>query len=183
MEVTVLSVPNPRSYLICAGIAEVENRGFATEYRGPLYIHSTGRYGFSGMPDMSAYPVPVIHEFNDYMNRISEMEQAGSYISIPDGGVRVELKNEEEQADSVLAEYALLADVYRAYRQNPAEPFFHVKAIIGKVDLLDVVDDADSPWAQDGYKHWILGHAVLFAQPITGVTGSRTALWTYEVEE
>ena len=88
MHVTCLSVPNPRSYLICAGIADVENRGFAPDYRGTIHIHSTGRHALRGMPDMTDYPVPVIHEFNDYLARIQEMDRVSRYISFPDGGVR-----------------------------------------------------------------------------------------------
>ena len=183
MQVTCLSVPNPRSYLLCAGIADVENRGFDTDYRGTLYIHSTGRYALRGMPEMAEYPVPVIHEFNDVMARISEIDRSGSYISIPDAGVRIMLKEEDAQSEPALAEYSLLADVYAAYRRDPSQPFFHVKAIIGTVDLVDVVEDASSPWAQEGYKHWIVANPVLFGEPITGVTTSRTGLWEYELAE
>jgi hypothetical protein len=183
MEVTCLSVPNPKSYLICAGIADVENRGFGTDYRGTLYIHSTGRYAFRGMPDMSEYPVPVIHEFNDVLARIAEMDRAGRYISIPDAGVRITLKDEDAQSERAVAEYSLLADVYTAYRRNPSQPFFHVKAVVGTVDLVDVVNNANSPWAQAGYKHWILENPVLFPEPITGVSTSRTGLWGYEMRE
>ncbi|MFW5789393.1 MAG: hypothetical protein ACOCW3_05580, partial [Spirochaetota bacterium] len=70
-----------------------------------------------------------------------------------------------------------------SYRRDPSRPFFHVKAIIGTVELVDVVDDASSPWAQDGYRHWILDNPVLFREPITGVTTSRTGLWEYELPE
>ena len=181
MEITCLSVPNPKSYLICAGIADVENRGFAPDYRGPLYIHSTGRYAFRGMPDMSRYPVPVIHEFNDFLAQIQDMDKSGNYISIPDYGVRVSLKNEDAQSERAVAEYALLADVYNEYKKDPTAPFFHVKAIIGRVDLVDVVEGATSPWAEAGYKHWILENPVLFASPITGIATSRTGLWTHEI--
>lgn len=183
MQVTCLSVPNPRSYLLCAGIAEVENRGFDTDYRGTIHIHSTGRYAYRGMPDMAEYPVPVINEFNEMMARIADLDRAGDYISIPDAGVRIVLKDEDAQSERTVAEYSLLADAYAAYRRDPSQPFFHVKAIIGTVDLVDVVDDADSPWAQDGYKHWIVENPVLFAKPVTGVTTSRTGLWEYELPE
>ncbi|MFW5688240.1 MAG: hypothetical protein ACOC0E_09535 [Spirochaetota bacterium] len=181
MEVTCLSVPNPKSYLICSGIADVENRGFSTDYRGVLHIHSTGRSAYRGMPDMSRYPVPVIHEFNDFMSRIQEMDASGRYIGIPDHGVRVELKNENAQSEEAVAEYSLLADVYAAYKRDPHAPFFHVKAIIGTVELVDVVEDSDSRWAGEGYKHWILENPVLFSEPITGVSTSRTGLWEYEL--
>lgn len=39
----VLSVQNPWSDLICRGIKDVENRSWPTDYRGKLYIHSSGR--------------------------------------------------------------------------------------------------------------------------------------------
>ena len=183
MEITCLSVPNPRSYLICAGIADVENRGFDTDYRGALYIHSTGRYAFAGMPDMSSYPVPVIHEFNDYMNQIQAMDRGGQFISIPDHGVRVELKDEESQSDEAVAEYALLADVYASYKRDPRSPYFHVHAIIGRVDLVDVVTDSTSRWAEKGYKHLVFENPALFAEPIVGVRASRTGLWKYDLPE
>jgi hypothetical protein len=183
MEVTCLSVPSPRSYLICAGIADVENRGFDTDYRGTLHIHSTGRYAFRGMPDMSEYPVPLIHEFDDYMNRIAEMDQTGTYISIPDGGVRIALKNEATQPERAVAEYGLLADVYAAYRADPNRPYLLVKAIIGTVELVDIIEGSKSPWAEEGYKHWVLDNAVLFDEPVTGVTGSRTGLWKYQLPD
>ena len=183
MQVTCLSVPNPRSYLICAGVADVENCGFDTDYRGPVYIHSTGRRGFSGMPDMSEYPVPVIQEFNDMLERIQELDQSGRYIGFPDAGVRVVLKDEDSQSDQAVAEYALLADAYAAYRKEPTKPFFHVKAIIGKVDLVDVVENSSSGWAKPGYKHWILRRPRLYAEPIIGIKTSRTGLWTCDLPD
>ncbi len=183
MEVTCLSIPNPRSYLVCAGIADVENRATATDYRGTLYIHSTGRYGFQGMPDMSAYPVPVIHEFNDYLARIQDMVKAGRYIAIPDAGVRVTLKNEDAQSEQAVAEYSLLADAYESYRKDPTQIYFHVKALIGTVDLVDVVEKSSSVWAQPGQKHWILANPRLFAEPITRVVTNRSGLWTLKLPE
>lgn len=39
---TVLSVQNPWSELICLGLKDVENRSWPTDYRGRLYIHSSG---------------------------------------------------------------------------------------------------------------------------------------------
>jgi adenine-specific DNA-methyltransferase len=39
---TVLSVQNPWSDLICRGLKDVENRSWPTDYRGRLYIHSSG---------------------------------------------------------------------------------------------------------------------------------------------
>jgi len=183
MDITCLSVPSPRSYLLCAGVADVENRGFSTDYRGPIYIHSTGRRSVSGMPDMSEYPVPVIHEFDEILARIQNLDSDAEYVTIPDKGVRIALRDEARQPDQVIAEYALLTDVYQAYREDPGKPFFLVNAIIGAVELLDVTTNATSVWAQDGYTHWILGNAELFEEPILGITASRSGLWKYALQD
>jgi hypothetical protein len=182
MEVTCLSVPNPRSYLLCAGIADVENRGFTTDYRGTIYIHSTGRRPISGMPDMKDYPVPVIHEFDEILSRIQNLDYDAVYVTIPDKGVRIALRDEERQSEQAVAEYSLLSDVYRAYREDPKQPFFLVNAIIGTVELVDVVDNSESLWAQKGYVHWVVRNATLFDEPIGGVMTSRSGLWKHELD-
>jgi len=183
MEVQCLSVPNPYSYLICAGIKEVENRGFGTDYRGRIYIHSSGRYAVRGMPPLDDCPVPVIHEFNEFLGSIQEMEKTSRYIGFADAGVNVFLKNEDRQSDRAVNEYALLSDVYRLYHENPRKPYFLVNAIIGRVDVVDVRQDSNSVWAESGYHHWILSNPVLFAEPIIKVRTTRTGLWTYEMAE
>lgn len=183
MEVTCLSVPNPLSYLICAGIKDVDNRGFGTDYRGLLYIHSSGRYSFRGMPDLSAYPVPVIHEFDAVLSRIQEMDAEDRYIGIADAGVSVFLKNENQQSEQAVNEYALLSDVYHRYRVHPGRPFFLVNAIVGRVELVDVVKDSRSAWAEDGYHHWEFRNAHLFPEPVTGIRTTRTGLWTHDLLE
>jgi hypothetical protein len=45
------------------------------------------------------------------------------------------------------------------------------EAIIGYVDLVDIVENSKSPWAFPGNYHWILEHPVLFEYPVTGVKG------------
>lgn len=48
-----ISIKQPWSYLICAGIKDVENRTWATKYRGRVYIHasakSVGQYFSEGV--------------------------------------------------------------------------------------------------------------------------------------
>ncbi len=57
-----------------------------------------------------------------------------------------------------------------------------LSAIIGYVDIVDIVSDADSPWAQyaeEGEKpflHYVLRNAKLFKQPILNVKG-RLGVW------
>ena len=183
VEVMCLSVPNPLSYLICAGVKDIENRGFGTDFRGTLYIHSSGRFAIRGMPPLEEYPVPVIHEFNKVLSAIQEMDQLGRYIGVADAGVQIFLRNEDLQSQRTVNEYALLSDVYHHHRENPRKPFFHVSAIVGRVTVLDVVKNAKSVWAEEGYHHWVLGDDHLFAKPITAVRTTRTGLWKYELPE
>ncbi len=183
MEVTCLSVPNPVSYLICAGVKDVENRDWKPEYRGTIYIHSSGRQSLRGMPDFSEFPVPLIHEFNEKLNVVQELDRSGSYIGFADEGVRVYLKDEERQSQSALNQYALLSDAYAAYRRDPDTPFFRANAIIGTVELVDVVKSSGSKWAEKGFYHWILERPVLFKEPAARVAGSRKGLWQIEVTE
>lgn len=183
MEIACISVPNPLSYLICYGIADVENRGYSTDYRGPLYIHSIGRRAISGMPDLSEYPVPLIREFDALMQRISEIEERNEFLDIPENGLSVALKNESAQSERAIAEYSLLTDVYEAHRADPRKPFFRVQAIIGRVDLVDVVKSSGSPWARDDSYHWVFENAVLAKEPVLNVSTSRTGLWKYTLSD
>lgn len=182
MELTCLSVNNPVSYLICYGIKDVENRTWTTEYRGTLYIHSSGRVGFRGMPDFSRFPMPVLHEFDGVLTEIQKMDEAGTFIGIPDEGVRVELKDEDRQPENVINQYRLLADVYAHYRSGDTSPFFHANALIGSVELVDIVEDSDSPWAEPEKFHWILANARCFGEPLTGIR-ERAGVWTYRMHE
>lgn len=183
MEVTCLSIPNPVSYLICAGIKDVENRDWNPDYRGTIYIHSTGRQSFRGMPEFAEFPVPVIHEFNEKLNVIQDLDRSGSYIGFADGGVRVYLKDEDAQNQSAVNQYALLSDAYASYRKDPDKPFFHANAIIGTVDLVDVIKSSGSKWAENGFYHWILEKPVLFREPVARIGGSKNRLWQYELSE
>jgi len=182
MEATCISVANPVSYLICYGIKDVENRNWTTDYRGVLYIHSSGKFSIRGMPDFSRYPMPVIHEFDDYMNRLQEIEKTGNYIGFVENGVSVFLKHESHQPEQVINEYNLLADVYNHYRKDTEHPFFYAGAIIGTAKLVDIVRESESPWAEPGRYHWILKEPVIFSTPIKGVR-EKSGLWTYAIPD
>jgi hypothetical protein len=47
----------------------------------------------------------------------------------------------------------------------PAEPLPR-GAILGCVELVDCVDDYDSPWALPGYYHWVLRQPKLLVRPV-----------------
>ena len=175
---------NPQSFLVCAGVQDVLNMPFKTDYRGTLYIYSSGRFAYKGMPDFSGLPVPVIHEFNRNMSEIEEIARGSKYIDIPEQGVRITLKNEEKQDPRTKREYDFLARVYRFYRQHPDEPFFITDALVGRVDLVGITHHADSPWAKSEHFHWVLQNPRLFRTPISGVRdqGMRS-IWSADIAE
>jgi hypothetical protein len=49
--------------------------------------------------------------------------------------------------------------------------------VLGTVEVLDCVRDADSPWAMEGYWHWVVGNACAWESPVAA-TG-RLGLWTW----
>ena len=56
------------------------------------------------------------------------------------------------------------------------------EAVIGYVDLIDIVENSKSPWAFPGNYHWILKNPVLFEHPITGVKGKLNFFDVYGLE-
>jgi hypothetical protein len=110
------------------------------------------------------------------------MDSEGRYIGIPDAGVRVILKDESRQPENILNQYRLLSDVYAHYRRGDESPFFYAHAIIGSVDLVDIVTDSESPWAEPDKYHWILENARIFDAPMTGIR-ERAGVWNYTVNE
>lgn len=157
---------------------------YKTEFRGTIYVHSSGRYSITGMPDFRGLPVPVIHEFNEQMNNIEELARKAKYINIPEQGVRIVLKKEDRQDARVVREYDFLARVYAYYRRYPDEPFFLSNAIIGRVELDDITHHANSPWAREDYFHWVLKNAKLFRHPIRSVRDpGRRGIWEYELPD
>ena len=182
MDLTCLSVRNPLSYLICYGIKDVENKTWETDYRGRLYIHSSGRISIRGMPDFSRYPMPVIHEFDSHLAAIQELEESGDYIGFAEHGIHVYLKNEERQDPHAFAEYRLLSDVYAHYREETEKPFFYANAIIGSVELVEIIEDSHSAWAEPGHYHWVIRSPKLLNEPILKVK-ERSGLWIHRIAE
>ena len=56
-----LSVKQPWSTLICAGVKDVENRTWRTEYRGPLLIHASAQEDRSAKLESLC---PVLNDLN-----------------------------------------------------------------------------------------------------------------------
>jgi hypothetical protein len=180
MKVKCVSIRNPVSYLICYGVCDVENRSWNTDYRGTLYIHSIGPFAYSGMPDFSEYPMPVVAEFDRFLDEIEKLEATGRFIGFSNHGVQVYLKNERAQTDAAVAEYNLLSDVYNFTFETPDKPFFLTNAIIGHVELIDVVENSRSVWAEKGAFHWVFRNPVLLHKPLIRIPGD-SSIWDFEI--
>lgn len=53
-------------------------------------------------------------------------------------------------------------------------------AIIGAVEIVDIVDNSLSPWAMNNYYHWVLKNPILFCNPI--LCSGKLSLWEYPLD-
>lgn len=167
----VLSIKNPISYLVASGIKDVENRTWSTDYRGWLYIHSSGseEYFFIGLEE---YP-EVIENINKY-----------DEIKTPE---TPEYVYKYEKFLKYMAEFYNEPDIFNQEKLKAAikrakEYLCVNRSIIGRVKLVDVVKDSKSPFAFKDNYHWILKDAELFKNPIKQVSG-KLRLFDFEVPE
>lgn len=84
------------------------------------------------------------------------------------------MKFEQEGLDSILLDVRRAVDVYMSRpRQEIQLPR---GAIIGTVDLVDIVRDSASPWAEPDQFHWVLANArEMTPEPARGMLG----LWEH----
>lgn len=165
MQVKVLSILNPVSYLVAAGIKAVENRTWSTDYRGWLYVHSSDDHDYAyydaeDVPD-SAAPSPQDAPYE----QLTASEQAAYRL--------YQYATEWYGAD-LLDKAASKA----AFKARGCLMVSH--AIIGRVRMVDVVRDSDSPWAEDGCYHWLLADAEMWREPLGQING-HLRLWTFDL--
>lgn len=157
MKAKCLSVKNPISYLICAGIKDVENRSWKTSYRGDLYIHSSGLstdvITFRGLPDAIV---------SDYKNVLDTVDENGH---VQYGGIK----------NAAIIKKIVKLQIKANGSGENCLPYIG-NAIIGKVTLSGIVKNSKSIWAENGMYHWILKNPVLFDEPILYITG-KLRLW------
>lgn len=179
MKVKCLSVKNPISYLIVSGIKDVENRSWTTDYRGEIYIHSSGKdsFDYCDVCDDDLFPIHAEFEslkFSD--DGIPTNIDSCKYIAydIKDNAYFLTKSGENHRNEYELFKKA------SAFMQTE-NCFFRSQAIIGKVDLVDVITNSDSPFAADGQYHWILKNPVMFQKPILYVKG-KLKFFEYDIK-
>lgn len=174
MKKIALSVKNPYSYLICSGAKRVENRTWKTDYRGRVYIHSSGGKNMNFV-HKSFLPDGLLEDTRALLERLGDNPTEAMFEQ------EAERLGDTRLDDCLCFDKAMgkLYDLYRrAYGENleqsrDSKKFALVNfAIIGHVDLVDIIQDFDSGWAESGCYHWILDNPVLYDSPAVNVKGA-----------
>jgi len=169
----VLSVRQPYATLLCAGVKDVENRSWSTKYRGTVLIHSSATWSepANWLFDRT-YPLPVFDEFHENIDiDLVRVTRIGKILDLDD--TRLVLKDEKHRT-----EFELLKTEIAEQLDND-DTLFLTSAIVGQIDIVDIVDDYDSPWSEPGNNHWICKNPILYATPIENIKG-HLRLWRYD---
>jgi hypothetical protein len=170
----VLSIKQPHASFICAGIKTVENRTWKTDYRGKLLIHASGDN--MSFFDTKSLPQKFLNTWYDYI----EKDEWNCPRNAPNN-----VKNAYKMAKDIWKFYGIAQDDPRPVNEWIKEAvkkhgyYFKSTAIIGEVELKDIIQDSDDDFAEKGQFHWILANAVLYDKPITNVLG-HLRIWDFE---
>ena len=170
----VLSVRQPYASLICYGIKKAENRTWKTDYRGKLLIHASGNN--LSFFDTKSMPQKFLNTWYDYI----EKDEWNCPKTAPEN-----IKNAYKMAKDIWKFYGIEQTDSRPVEEwiRPAVKkygyFFKASAIIGEVELVDIIQDSDDDFAEPNDNHWILENPILYEKPIMNVQG-RLRLWDFE---
>ena len=145
---------------------DVENRTWTTDYRGTLRIHASG-HPFC-WPPAECLPEAVQVEIEASVAARTPYDE----LSPACRGYEDLCRYAESRMDVKEEDHTDFNTFLRACKF----PAFVNKAIIGEAQLIDIVQDSESPWAMSGHYHWILADPVWYTEPELGVKG-RLRLW------
>jgi hypothetical protein len=168
MLVDCISIDAPLAYFTCAGIKDVETRPTRTDVPRRLFVQAGGGYGaVREWMICDELPLPV---YNDFVALISNRNpgKEGRFWEIgPDGKAR--LRPGIDLDFSGLLEYAFVEFLRRKARAG--KPLWQSQAVVGRVEVAEIVADHPSAWAEDGRWKWVLSHPRLFEEPVPGIRG------------
>jgi hypothetical protein len=162
-----LSIRNPLSYLICAGVKDVENRTWTTKFRGRILIHSSG--------DLKAHCLQWHDLPAEFVKQRKDGKKGPLFSALDNLTKRIDAHYKVNGAK----EFNELMD--NAAELKNRDAFFLNMAIIGEVTILDIVKNSKSVFAEKNCFHWILTDPVLYdydeiCYPVHGKLG----LWKHE---
>ena len=165
-----LSIRQPFASLVCRGIKTIENRSWDTKYRGKLLIHASGKP--IAWPTFNLLPTDFVKGYKNYYGTSSETmpKEYSSYI---------------QWLDEISDFYHLektpfnVPDNIRALTKQYGHAL-PVQAIIGVVELIDIVRGSKDLFAYPGNFHWVIDNPILFEKPVLNIMG-KLNLWDYEL--
>ena len=162
-----LSIRQPFASLICRGIKTIENRTWNTAYRGKLLIHASGKP--LAWPSFDYLPHDFVKGYQKYYGTSKAMPK--EYAAF--------IRWIEELSDFYKLENIPFNQpkdiIKRAKQYGFALP---VQAIIGEVELVDIVKNSKEAFAIPGNYHWVMSNSVLYEKPILNIMG-KLKLWEY----
>ena len=177
MLVKTLSVRQPFASLICYGVKAVENRTWKTDYRGRLLIHASGDelalHGLQSMPKSFADKV-IFFEDADYDTYLKDAPSSIKSLFNLNNAVHnfygIDKDDPREMNDWIKP----------ALKEHGC--FYRATAIIGEVELVDIVKDSKDDFAEPDCFHWILENPKVYEKPITNVLG-KLRLWDFDLDQ
>ena len=166
-----LSIRQPFASLVCRGIKTIENRSWETKYKGKLLIHASGRP--IAWPTFNYLPKDYIKGYKNYYGSFLKAipKEYSSYIQwLEELGVFYHL---DKTPFNVPDNIRVLTKQY-----GHALP---VQAIIGEVNLVDIVHGSNDFWAIPGNYHWVIDNPIIYSKPILNIMG-KLNLWEYDVK-
>jgi len=184
MIVKTLSVKQPWATYICAGLKDVENRTWTTDYRGRLLIHVPVSDKSQYQPDSRLLPPGWQDEYRKAISFEGDgfcevSEGIRKYMRLCDMADEFYGMTDDDFADN---------DTYINKIKTVAREkgfFMPAGAIIGECVLADVVQNHAGEWAQDmGPKtyHWVIKNPVLYEKPVKNVMG-KLRLWDFDLPD
>jgi hypothetical protein len=165
-----LSIRQPFASLICRNIKTIENRSWDTSYREKLLIHASGKPliwpAFEFLPRdfiknyQKYYGTSIKTIPKEYAEFIKWIEELSNFYHLE----KIPFNQPEDIKD-------------RVKKYGYALP---VQAIIGEVELVNVVRNSKEVFAIPGDFHWVMANPVLYDKPILNVMG-KLRLWEYEI--
>ena len=164
-----LSIRQPFASLICRGIKTIENRSWNTTYRGKLQIHASGKP--LAWPSFDYLPRDFVKNYQKYYG--------------------TSIKNMPKEYSTFIQWLDELSEFYHLEKTSFNQPediklrikqygfALPTQAIIGEVELIDIVRNSKEVFAIPGNYHWVLANPVLYNNPILNVKG-KLQLWEYK---
>lgn len=143
-----ISIKQPWAYLICAGIKDVENRTWATKYRGRVYIHASAKSACNNGCSSHLFTEQQIRAIKQNIPAHPDLDkdfQGNSYSPF---------FFEEHQLSAIIGQVDIVNCISKARNGK------------GSVSI----------WAEPNCFHWILRNPVLFDKPILNVKG-KLSFW------